>query len=318
MRLTSPQLTIETPAAGTFRTWTTDGLVEDGLVTRDDGYLLDNQQAEAGRRFGALAELFDPVTFGHLAAVGLTTGWSCWEVGAGGASVPAWLAGQVGASGRVLATDIDLAWLPAEGAAFEVLRHEAGVDEAPAGGFDLVHARLLLVHLPHRVEALASMVAALRPGGWLVVEDADPSLQPLICLDEYGPAQRLANRIQAGFRTLLAARGAELAFGRTLPRLLREAGLVGVQADAFFPITSPASRELQTATVRQIRTGLVAAGLATEAEIEQHLSDVASGELDLATAPLISAWGRKPADPAAARLTVPKQLGLPPRLRVVS
>jgi SAM-dependent methyltransferase len=270
------------------------GLVEDGLVTRDDGYLLDNQQAEAGRRFGALAELFDPVTFRHLAAVGLTTGWACWEVGAGGAGVPAWLAGQVGASGRVLATDIDLAWLPAEGAAFEVLRHEAGVDEPPPGEFDLVHARLLLVHLPHRLEALASMVAALRPGGWLVVEDADPSLQPLICLDEHGPAQRLANRIQAGFRMLLAARGAELAFGRTLPRLLREAGLVGVQADAYFPITSPASRELQAATVQQIRAGLVAAGLATEPEIEEHLNDVASGSLDLATAPLISAWGRKP------------------------
>ena len=263
-------------------------------MTRDDGYLLDNQQAEAGRRFDAMSELFDPVTCRHLAAVGLSTGWSCWEVGAGGAGVPSWLADQVGPSGRVLATDIDVGWLPAEGAAFEVLRHEVGVDAAPAGGFDLVHARLLLLHLPRRVEALASMVAALRPGGWLVIEDADPKLQPLICLDEYARGQRLANRIQAGFRALLAARGAELAFGRTLPRLLREAGLVEVQADAFFPITSPASRVLQVATVQQIRTGLVAAGLATEAEIEEHLSDVASGELDLATAPLISAWGRKP------------------------
>jgi SAM-dependent methyltransferase len=267
--------------------------MQDGRVTRDDGYLLDNQQAEAGRRFEALSELFDPVTFRHLAAVGVAAGWTCWEVGAGGASVPGWLAGQVGPSGRVLATDIDIAWLPAEGAAFEVLRHELGVDEPPAGEFDLVHARLLLVHLPRRVEALASMVAALRPGGWLVIEDADPALQPRICLDEHGPAQRLANRIQAGFRTLLAARGAELAFGRTLPRLLRDAGLVEVRADAFFPITAPASRALQIATVQQIRTELVSAGLATEAEIAEHLNDLASGELDLATAPLISAWGRK-------------------------
>jgi hypothetical protein len=48
------------------------------------------------------------------------------------------------------------------------------------------------------------------------------------------------------------------------------------------------------ATVQQIRDRLVAAGLATEAEIEQHLTNVASGRLDLATAPLISAWGHKP------------------------
>ena len=258
----------------------------------DDGYLLDNQQAEAGRRFAAMSELFDPVTFRHLAAVGLTAGWACWEVGAGSAGVPGWLAEQVGPSGRVLATDIDVSWLPAERAGFAVQRHEVGVDEVPAGGFDLVHARLLLVHLPRRAEALASMVAALRPGGWLVIEDADPRLQPLICPDEYGPAQQLANRIQTGFRTLLASRGADLGFGRTLPRLLRAAGLVEVQADAFFPITSPAGRVLQTATVQQIRAELVAAGLATDAEIDQHLRDI--GELDLATAPLISAWGRKP------------------------
>ncbi len=263
-------------------------------MTGDEGYLLDNQQPEAGARFEALSQLLDPVTFRHLAAVGVSAGWVCWEVGAGGVSVPAWLAEQVGPAGRVVASDIDTAWMPAEGAAFEVLRHDVGVEQPPAGSFDLVHARLLLTHVPPRVEALASMVRALRPGGWLLIEDADPALQPLICPDESGPAQQLANRLRQGFRTLMAGRGAELAFGRTLPRLLREAGLDAVQADAFFPITSPACTALEVATVHQIRDRLVAAGLATEAEIEQHLTNVASGRLDLATAPLISAWGHKP------------------------
>jgi SAM-dependent methyltransferase len=193
-----------------------------------------------------------------------------------------------------VASDIDTAWMPADGAAFEVLRHDVGDEQPPAGAFDLVHARLLLTHVPQRIEALTSMVRALRPGGWLLVEDADPALQPLICPDESGPAQQLANRLRQGFRTLMASRGAELAFGRTLPRLLREAGLDAVQADAFFPITSPACTALEIATMQQIRDRLVAAGLATEAEIEQHLTNVASGRLDLATAPLISAWGRKP------------------------
>ncbi len=177
-------------------------------MTHDEGYLLSNQQVEAGTRFGALSELFDPVTFRHLAAVGVAPGWACWEVGA---EVPRWLAAQVGESGRVLATDIDTAWMQGEDAGFEVLRHDMGVDEAPAGPFDLLHARLLLVHLPRRAEVVRSLVDALRPGGWLVIEDADPMLQPLICLDEYGPAQRLANRLQAAFRSLLVARGAGVA-----------------------------------------------------------------------------------------------------------
>ncbi len=40
-----------------------------------DRYLLDNQQPEAMQRFDALSELFDPSTFRHLSALGLTPGW---------------------------------------------------------------------------------------------------------------------------------------------------------------------------------------------------------------------------------------------------
>jgi SAM-dependent methyltransferase len=266
-------------------------------VTHEHGYLLDNQQPEAGRRLDALSELFDPVTFRHLVAVGLAPGWVCWEVGAGGVGVPAWLAKQVGPSGRVVASDIDTRWMSAEQSAFEVVRHDVGADQPPPGAFDLVHARLVLTHVPQRVAAVACMVRALRPGGWLVIEDADPALQPLICPDEYGPAQQLANRLREGFRTLMASRGADLALGRTLPRLLREAGLEAVQADGFFPLSSPACNVLEIATVQQVRDRLLAQGLATRAQIEQHLSNVATGQLDLATAPLISAWGRKPSGP---------------------
>ncbi|QHC22826.1 class I SAM-dependent methyltransferase [Streptomyces sp. GS7] len=260
------------------------------------GYLLDNQQAEAGERFAALAELFDPGTFRRLRALGIADGWSCWEVGAGGPSIPGWLAERVGEQGRVLATDLDTSWMPRAGAPYEVVRHDVAADEPPQGPFDLVHARLVLVHVPQREAALRAMVRALRPGGWLLVEDADPALQPLACPDEYGPEQELANRIRRGFRTLLADRGAQLAFGRTLPRLLRAAGLADVEADAYFPITSPAGSVLEAATVRQIRDRLIESGLATGEEIEEHLANIGSGRLDTATAPLISAWGRKPLD----------------------
>lgn len=138
------------------------------------------------------------------------------------------------------------------------------------------------------------MVQALRPGGWLLIEDADPALQPLICPDGYGPEQELAKRLHSGFRQLRQERGADLAYGRKLPRLLREAGLAEVEADAYFPITSPQCDVLEAATFHQVRDKLTAAGLATDEEIERHLADVAAGRLDLATSPMISAWGRRP------------------------
>ncbi len=37
----------------------------------------------------------------------------------------------------------------------------------------------------------------------------------------------------------------------------------------------------------------MAAGLATEDEIDRHLAAVDAGGLDFATSPMISAWGRK-------------------------
>ncbi|MGV9276305.1 methyltransferase domain-containing protein [Streptomyces griseosporeus] len=263
-------------------------------MTRTDGYLLDNRQSEAAERFNAFADLFDPTTFRHLAALGIGPGWRCWEVGAGGTSVMSWLAKKVGPTGKVLATDIDTSRLAAAARPpVEVRVHDVGAQEPPAEGFDLVHARLVLVHVPDRERALASMVRALRPGGRLLVEDADPALQPLVCPDESGPEQQLANRLRHGFRTLLAQRGADLSYGRRLPRLLREAGLRRVEADAYFPLASPACVALESATIRQVRARLVTAGLATDEEIDRHLSNIASGSMDLATAPMISAWGRK-------------------------
>jgi hypothetical protein len=64
-------------------------------MTEEEGYLLDNQQVEAGQRFAAFADLLDHSTFRHLTAVGLGPGWQVWELGAGAIRcVPGWLDGS--------------------------------------------------------------------------------------------------------------------------------------------------------------------------------------------------------------------------------
>jgi len=267
---------------------------QDVNVNRSEKYLLDNQQAQAEQRLDALSVLFNPSTFRHARALGLTDRWRVWEVGAGSPSVPAFFAAQVGPKGHVLATDIDTSWLGGVDATYEVRSHDVGAEPPPAGYFDLVHARLVLVHVAQRAQALASMVAALKPGGWLLLEEADPGLQPLVCPDEFGAEQELANKLKHGFRTLLAQRGVDLTYGRTLPRLLRGAGLSGVESDGYFPMGGSACAELERTTVEQIRDALITSGIATEAELEQHLLNVGTGRLDLATSPMVSAWGRKP------------------------
>ena len=263
-----------------------------------DEYLLDNRGAEAGGRFDALSAVFDEVTFRHIDALGIRAGWRCWEVGAGGPSVPAGLAARVGETGSVLATDIEVGWLTGEVVAgVEVRRHDVVHDDPPRGDFDFVHARLVLLHLPGREQALQRMAAAVRPGGWLLVEDFDISLQTLVCPDDHGPDQQLANKIKDGFRALLFGRGVDAEFGRRLPRLFRAAGLLDVGADAYFPLAVPGVAVLEDANTHQVRDQLVSGGHASSQEVDTYLDLVRGGSLDLATAPLVSTWGRRPPTP---------------------
>ena len=119
---------------------------------------------EADERFAALAACFDSNTFETLTSIGIASGWRCWEVGAGGASVPTWLAGRVGATGTVVATDIDVAHLSPAPPGVDVREHDVATDHAPGEAFDLVHARLLLTHVPERRRAMQAMADSLSPG----------------------------------------------------------------------------------------------------------------------------------------------------------
>ncbi|MCW0212968.1 MAG: methyltransferase domain-containing protein [Pseudonocardia sp.] len=258
-------------------------------------YLLDNSAPEAEGRFAALSAVFDPVTERHLDALGLPPAGRFWEVGAGGSTVPIMLADRAGATGHVVATDIDVDRVRGDlPATVEVRRHDVASEEPPGGDFDLVHARLVLVHVPDRDEALRRMIAALRPGGRLLVEDFDVALQPRACLDPQRPSEHRANRIRAGFVELLARRGADLEYGRKLPRLLRGAGLCEVTADAVFPVAHPGAAALEIANVMQVREGLIAHGYASVEEIDAHLGEMGSGRIDIVTPPLVSASGRLP------------------------
>jgi hypothetical protein len=54
----------------------------------------------------------------------------------------------------------------------------------------------VLERLPDPSVALTTLVAALRPEGWLLLESSDPNLQPLACPDEVEPRHALANKLR--------------------------------------------------------------------------------------------------------------------------
>ena len=163
-------------------------------------YVFDNAGAQAGARFSAVGALFDPGTIRHLTELGVAEGWHCLEVGAGGGSIATWLCDRVGAAGHVVATDIDPRFLDdADRPNLEVRRHDIASEPLEEGAFDLVHARLVLVHLPERETALRRIVRALKPGGWLLIEEfdslsmrPDPAIDPdEVLLETYDALQRV-------------------------------------------------------------------------------------------------------------------------------
>jgi len=68
-------------------------------------YLFDHAAPQASQRFASLETLYDPWTIRHLETTGIGPGWQCWEIGAGGGSIAAWLAERCGPTGHVLVND---------------------------------------------------------------------------------------------------------------------------------------------------------------------------------------------------------------------
>lgn len=62
------------------------------------------------------------------------------------------------------------------------------------GSFDVIHSRLVLMHLARRREILSQLVNALAPGGWLVVGDYTFPGPPVIAAPSEADAQLSVSR----------------------------------------------------------------------------------------------------------------------------
>src|SRR5262245_16870273 len=220
-------------------------------------YALDNAWERARHRLALLEQHLDPVSHRRLAALGARQGWQCLEVGGGGGSVTRWLCRQVGATGHVTATDIDIRFLQEISEPnLEVQRHDITAEGFPEATFDLVHTRWLLHHLPYPEQVIARMVAALRPGGWLLLEE--PDFFPVYT----SPSQLYVEFMVALVNTVVAASGRDCFWARALPGLIAGQGLTAVGgADDIALLQGGAPiAELFQLTGVQIRDKMLAVG----------------------------------------------------------
>jgi SAM-dependent methyltransferase len=258
----------------------------------NSAYVLDNAGKGAPERFAALADAFDLGTMRHLKDRGIAQGWRCLEVGGGGGSIATWLSARVGPSGRVIVTDIDPRYLESlKLPNLEVRRHDIVNDPLPEASFDLIHARLVLVHLPEREKVLTRLVAALKPGGWLVDEEFDSCLVPdptLSSVEVFSKTHRAMLRV-------MHDRGVETGFGRRLFGLLRALGLSDVGAEgrtSMWPSGSPGP-SLMRSNYEQLRSAMIETGFITKKEFDQDLAGLDDPNFLVPSPLLWAAWGRR-------------------------
>jgi SAM-dependent methyltransferase len=137
-------------------------------------YVYTNTSPHATTHHRHLSSILDPYTIRRLMALHTSlSGLSCLEVGAGAGSIATWLADRVGQTGRVVATDKNPMPIPRRDR-LTVQCHDIVDEPVPKPlPYDVIHARLVLMHLPRRVEVLGRLARALARGGALVIEDFD-------------------------------------------------------------------------------------------------------------------------------------------------
>jgi SAM-dependent methyltransferase len=258
---------------------------------------LTHSGEEAPRRFAALSALFDPGTIRHLMHCGVARGWSCLELGGGGGSIAAWLCDRVGVDGEVVVTDVDTRFLETlSHPALDVRRHDAARDPLPDRSFDLIHTRLVLNHLPERDSILEKLSAALKPGGWLVVEEFDSaSAAP----DPLAYPGEVLLKTYAAIPQPMARRGVDRRYGRLLFGRLRDLGLasVGAEARTFMIQGGSPGSALVRATCERLRQDMIDAGEISEQEFADDMARLDDPDFLMPSAALWAVWGRRPLSP---------------------
>ncbi|MFD0631167.1 methyltransferase domain-containing protein [Catenulispora yoronensis] len=247
-----------------------------------------------------------PDTVRCLTALGVSPGWRCLDVGTGPGHVARWLAARVGPDGAVTALDRDtrllrtyenpsnLEPLAADVLSEEVLEEVLNDGAAPGGAgrgadgrFDLVHCRILLMHLPQRAELLARLASWVRPGGRLIVGDH------VDFATHSSPHPALRQTFAAMRRMLNTTLGTDFHFARDYVGRLRDLGLTEVAVDASTPMlrAGTAANDFWLRTWDQLWPRME---LDEEVyrEARRLLKDPEAVDLSLT---LVTAWGRKPA-----------------------
>jgi SAM-dependent methyltransferase len=259
--------------------------------------------AQEYERLRAQARVWEAATGRLLDQVGLAPGATCLDAGCGPGETMRLMAHRVGPTGRVTGIDIDAEL----GAAAQAMLHDEGhrhcrvdphdltTDEPlPGGPYDLVFARLLLFHLPPRVEVLRRLWNAVAPGGHLVLQDYD--LRPAGTVPALDSAETATQVVIEAF----TAMGCDVRVGATLPALMAAAAIGAPDGTDVAGRLEPFGdgRRMLESVYRSLLPAALAHKITTEVDAAATLAALDRDAAHHAAVPMlwplmIGAWKRK-------------------------
>lgn len=251
-----------------------------------------DQIARENDRLRVLARVVDGRTRRALDGIGITSGWHCCDVGSGAGTVAAWMAEQVGPSGRVVSIDVDTRFQPPSTGVIEVRTLDVTADPIGANEFDVVHARGVLQHIAQREDVLDAMVAATKPGGWVVVGDID-----WVQFDAQHVPEPFAT-LNRTMRELSAQQhGYDGAWGRRLVSAFHERGLrdIDVRGDVWTMHGGTDSAEWYVAALDRALDVLPAEVFPPGFDARAAIAQAREPSFAILSPVAVTATGRKPA-----------------------
>lgn len=234
-----------------------------------------------------------------LRDAGLGPGMRVLDVGCGYGAVAAVAAALVGPAGEVVAIDRDEAVLAVareRAGADSVVRFvRAEVERPPAGPFDAVVGRRVLMYVPNAGAAVAALAATLRPGGVMAFQEIDGVHVPF----STRPHPLHDELLRVVWETV-RREGADPTLAQALPALLRGAGLSVEDVRAEAVVQTAERRTAMAAMIRAIAHRIEGQGVAAVASLDLDTLDarleaelVASGETYVSDL-VFGVWGRRP------------------------
>jgi SAM-dependent methyltransferase len=279
-------------------------MTTESSTTKVPTYLMGRSEAET-RRLVAQHRLYGPFTRRLLQDAGIEKGMRVLDVGSGAGDVALLAADLVGPTGSVVGVDqdpevLETASARAEASGLTNVSFYAGDlrENSPAGDFDAVVGRLVLLYVPDPARMLRKLVEHLVPGGIVAFGDFNFTPESVVAY----PSTPLWTSLWAWMQAVVRGIGLDPAAGYHLRKIFIGAGLPEPEMNVCSPVGGGPGflgYDYAAESLRSMLPLILKLGIATDEEVEidtlaeRLRAETLETDGVVKTPNLVGAWARK-------------------------